>query len=142
MAEPVQGGMAVIPGTYVPLSRRLLEYGKAIYGGDRCNRRFILWVFAFYDASDECPVCKHALSGMIDWFNKFGLVDNPSRCIGFVLEDEPASNMIFNDLKFPMSPVTVFADPEGRVLDIIYEFPDGDWMDRYILPIIQKELTL
>ena len=138
-SKPCCSGPVVIDGIYKPLSRSLLDYGKEVYSETTSTQRVILWVFSFYDAKSECPVCRNGIERMYDWFHKFGLLTDPVRGVRMVLDDDPDSNPVFTDLKLASKPVNIFTDENGMVYDIIYEFPDDAWLDKYILPLIQRD---
>lgn len=128
-----------ISGEYVPLSQRLLAYGKEAYSDVTKRQRVIMWVFIFYDESDMCPKCKESFSDMFTWFNKNNLFNDPIRCVRTVLEPEPKKNLIYTDLGMAKLPAVVFADEKCRVLDILFEFPGERWLNEYVLPYIQDD---
>lgn len=128
-----------ISGEYVPLSQRLLAYGKEAYSDVTKRQRVIMWVFIFYDESDMCPKCKESFSDMFAWFNKNNLFNDPIRCVRTVLEPEPKKNLIYTDLGMAKLPAVVFADEKCRVLDILFEFPGERWLNEYVLPYIQDD---
>jgi len=128
-----------ISGEYVPLSQRLLAYGKEAYSDVTKRQRVIMWVFIFYDESDMCPKCKESFSDMFAWFNKNNLFNDPIRCVRTVLEPEPKKNLIYTDLGMAKLPAVVFADEKCRVLDILFEFPGDRWLNEYVLPYIQDD---
>jgi hypothetical protein len=131
-----------IDGIYLPLSKRLVEFGNQVYADCTSSQRVIMWVFSFYDADSECPVCKHGLERLRDWFAKYGLVDNPVRSVGLVADDDAKSSSVLDDLHIDFAPVNIFTDGDGKVIDILFEFPDEAWLDKNILPFIQKDSTI
>lgn len=142
MAKPCCGEPVEIDGKYQPLCIRLKDVGMATYGDEARSRRFVMWVFSFYDAKSECPVCKHGLERLRDWFARYGLVDNPVRSVGLVADDDAPTSAILDDMHIDFAPVNIFADGDGKVIDILFEFPDDDWLDRNILPFIQKDSAI
>jgi hypothetical protein len=101
-----------------------------------------MWVFSFYEAKDECPVCKHGIETMYNWFNKYGLLENPARGVRIVIDDEASRSAILDDMHVDFAPVNIFTDADGKVIDMLFEFPNEPWLDKYILPFIQKDSTL
>lgn len=132
----------VVKGTYKPLSTRLLDFGNEVYSGSTSTQRILMWVFSFFDEKNDCPVCRDGLSKMYGWFNKYGLTTDPVRGVRMVLENRPDTNLIYQDLGIEKLPVNIFTDSEGKVIDIIYEFPDEEWLDAYILPLVKKDTTV
>lgn len=131
-----------INGIYKPLSKRLVDFGNEVYSDCKSSQNVIMWVFSFYDGLANCKICKHSLEEMYDWFNKYGLLNDPVRGVRIVIEDEPSTNMIYSDLRFNTVPVHIFADGEGKVIDILYDFPDTEWLNKFILPYIQKDSAI
>ena len=142
MPKPCCGEPVDIAGTYKPLSIYLRDIGLKTYGDEAKSRRFVMWVFSFYNADSECPVCKHGLERLRDWFAKYGLVDNPVRSVGLVADDDAKSSSVLDDLHIDFAPVNIFTDGDGKVIDILFEFPDEAWLDKNILPFIQKDSTI
>jgi len=142
MAKPCCGDPVRIDGIYKPLSLRLLEYGKAAYKDTTSSQRVVMWVFSFYEAKDECPVCKHGIETMYNWFDKYGLLENPARGVRIVIDDEAKKSAILDDMHVDFAPVNIFTDSEGKVIDMLFEFPNEPWLDKYILPFIQKDSSL
>jgi len=128
-----------ISGEYIPLSQRLLAYGKEAYSDVTKRQRVIMWVFVFYDETDMCPQCKQSFSDMFAWFNKNNLFNDPIRCVRTVLEPDPKKNLIYTDLGMAKLPAVVFADEKCRILDILFEFPGEKWLNEYVLPYIQED---
>lgn len=128
-----------IDGIYKPLCRRLVDFGKEVYADCSSEQRVIMWVFSFYDGMANCKVCKHSLDEMYGWFNKYGLLNDPVRGVRMVVEDEPHTNMICNDFGFTKLPMHIFTDGDGRIIDMLFDFPEGEWLDRYILPYLQED---
>ena len=128
-----------IDGIYKTFSRRLLDFGKEVYAGCNTEQRVIMWIFSFYDGMSKCKVCKHALDDMYGWFNKYGMLNDPVHGVRMVIEDEPHTNMIYNDLGFTKLPMHIFTDAEGKIIDILFDFPDAEWLNKYILPVLQGD---
>lgn len=133
------GNNVFIQSGYRTLSHRLLDYGKEAYADVTSRQRVIMWVFIFYDDSTMCKMCKAAFDEMFSWFRKYGLFDNPVRCVRTVIEDDPEKNLIYTDLGMQKLPAIVFADDNGRIIDILFEFPEAKWLENYILPYIQAD---
>lgn len=176
MPKPCCGTPVDIDGIYQPLSLRLRDVAHRTYGdGEVSSHRIVMWVFSFYNAKDECPVCKGGLQRMRDWFAKYGLIDNPGRCVRIVVDDEAYSSAILDDMHIGFTPVVVtvdsagkktlvegqtsvdgiieelgiksppvniFTDADGKIIDMLFEYPDDAWLDKYILPFIQKDSGL
>lgn len=142
MGKPCCGEAVTVDGIYRPLSLRLLEYGRDAYKNTTSSQRVVMWVFSFYEAKNECPVCKHGIERMYEWFGKYGLLENPARGVRIVLDDEASTSAILDDMHVDYSPVNIFTDGEGKVIDMLFEFPDEAWLDKYILPFIQKDSAL
>lgn len=128
-----------IDGIYKPLCRRLVDFGNKVYADCKTDQRVIMWVFSFYNGMANCKVCKHALEEMYGWFNKYGLLNDPVRGVRMVVEDEPHTDKFYVELGFTKLPMHIFADGNGRVIDILYDFPDSEWLDKYILPYLQED---
>lgn len=137
--KPCCRGAVAIDGIYKPLSLRLLELGKDAYKDTTGSHRVIMWVYSFYNAKDECPVCKGGLERLYGWFMKYGVLDNPAREVRIVIDDEASTSAILDDMHVDFAPVNIFADSEGRIIDMVFEYPDEWWLDRYILPFIQQD---
>ena len=132
----------VVKGMYKPLGKRLVDFGNEVYANCDTNQRIIMWVFSFYDPNTTCKACKNAFDTMYNWFNQYGLTNDPVRGVRMVVEDEPESNLIYRDMKVTGLPMHIFTKPNGDIFDIIYEFPEPKWLDEYILPYIQADTKL
>jgi len=128
-----------IGGIYKTFSRRLVDFGNEVYSDCHASQRVIMWVFSFYDGMAHCKVCKHSLEEMYGWFHKYGLLNDPVHGVRMVVEDEPHTNMIYNELGFTKLPMHIFTDGDGKIIDILFDFPDSEWLDKYILPYIQGD---
>ena len=142
MSKPCCGEPVEIDDIYKPLCNRLLDYGRDAYRDTTSKQRVVMWVYSFYNAKDECPVCRNGIQRLYEWFGKYGLTENPARGVRIVIDDEASTSAILDDLHIDFAPVNIFADEEGKIIDILYEFPDEQWLDRYILPFIQKDSTI
>lgn len=131
-----------IGGIYKTLSQRLLDFGHKVYADCVSQNRVIMWVFSFYDGLSKCKVCKHSMQAMYDWFRSHGLFDNPAREVRIVIEDEPTTDPIYTEMHLNSLPVHIFTDGNGRVIDMLFDFPDAAWLDKYILPYIQEDTRL
>jgi hypothetical protein len=128
-----------ISGEYQPLCQRLLAYGHEAYKDVTKRQRVVMWVFVFYDESQMCPKCKESYRDMLNWFNKYGLFEDPIRGVRIVIEPEPQKNLLFNDYHKTQLPCVIFADEKCRVLDEVFEFPGERWLNETILPFIQDD---
>lgn len=133
------GDKVIIRGGYEPLSQRLLSYGKEAYSDVTAKQRVVMWIFIFYDNDSACQTCKSAFDDMFAWFHKYGLFTDPSRAVRTVVEDDPEKNLIYTDFGMSKLPMLVFTDSEGRILDILFEFPNEKWLNNYIMPYIQAD---
>lgn len=132
----------VVKGIYKPLNQRLLDFGNEVYKDCETEQRVIMWVFSFYDPESTCKACKNAFDTMYNWFNQYGLTNDPVHGVRMVVEDEPNKNLIYMDLGINKLPMHIFTDSKGKIFDIIYEFPEKKWLDEYILPYIQADSKL
>lgn len=139
MAKPCCGEPVLIDGIYRPLCNTLVKYGMDAYKDVPSTPRVVMWVFSFFDAKKECPVCKHGLEEMYGWFGKHGLLENQSRAVRIVVDDDAEHSSILDDLHIDFVPVNIFTDGEGKIIDEIFEFPGEEWLERVILPFIQKD---
>ena len=128
-----------IDGIYLPLSKRLLEFGNQVYADCTSSQRVIMWVFSFYNGMANCKVCKHSLDEMYNWFHKYGMLNDPVRGVRMVVEDEPHTNRYYNELGISKLPMHIFTDGDGKIIDILYDFPDAEGLDKYILPYLQED---
>jgi len=140
--KPCCSGPVEIDGIYKPISVRLREIGEDAYRATETSQRVIMWVFSFFNAKDECPVCQGGLERLYGWFHRYGLLDNPARGVRIVIDDDAASSEILDDMHVDSAPVNIFADSEGKIIDMLFEYPDEWWLDKYILPFIQQDATL
>jgi hypothetical protein len=65
---------------YVPLSKRLVEFGAEV-SGEQLMREYsttFMWVFTFADSKETCEECNFKLAAMNDWFIQYGLFTDPS----------------------------------------------------------------
>lgn len=131
-----------IDGIYKTLSRRLVDFGNEVYADCIADQRVIMWVFSFYDGMANCKVCKHSLDEMYGWFHKYGLLNDPVRGVRMVVEDEPHTNMIYNDFGFTKLPMHIFTDGDGKIIDMLFDFPEAEWLDKYILPYLQEDAKI
>lgn len=125
--------------TYLPLNKRLLEYGT-----ENTNTQLIskfsnttLWMFTFIDPSEMCVECTEKFQIMVDWFEKFGLLKNPVKNVKWIFEDDMKNNLICQDMGLQKSPTHLLCDSEGRILDIVVGFPEEEWLEKHLLPYVQ-----
>lgn len=130
-------------GEYLPLNKRLVEYGKEVYGKELLAKFNIthMWIFTFYceEAMNKCDDCIEKLSEMGRWISKYGFLEDPIKNIKWIIEDEPDKNLIIKDLHITKTPVHIITNGEGKIIDILYGFPDPQWLEKYILPFIRKD---
>lgn len=130
-----------IDGEYIPIHRRFLEYGKDSYGDTLAEKFPIthMWIFTFYEDAELCTECQDKLSEMHSWFEKYNLFNDPIKNVKWVVDDDIANNLILIDLHVNKTPVHFFCDSDGKIVDIVYGFPDTVWLEKHILPLITKE---
>ena len=128
-----------IDSIYKPISRRLVDFGNEVYADCTNTQRVIMWVFSFFNGMANCKVCKHSLDEMYGWFHKYGLLNDPVRGVRMVVDDEPHMNKLYTELGFSKLPMHIFTDGGGRIIDILFDFPDAEWLDKYILPYLQED---
>jgi len=130
----------LISDIYVPLNKRLLDFGSEIIGPQlmfKCPQTMI-WIFTFYYDEDMCDDCKLRFSAMNHWFQQYELFDDPIRNVKWIVEDEPNKNLIFSEIGFTKTPMHIFCRGDGSIIDIVTGFPEPRWLTKYILPIIQE----
>ena len=124
---------------YIPMNKRLLEYGKESYG-ELLGKKFPqtkIWIFTFYRDSEMCVECESKFSDMINWFNKYGFLEDPVNNVKWIIDDDIENNMILKDLAVKKTPLHLFCDSGGKIIDLIYGFPEITWLEKYILPIVR-----
>jgi hypothetical protein len=123
---------------YVPLNRRLLEWGKESTSEEAYNKYPYtkLWVFTFIDNSVMCVDCVTKFNRMVEWFTKYGLLTNPVNNTKWVVEGDMSKCLIAQDIGITKSPTTYFCDQKGNIVNIITGFPENNWLEEYILPIV------
>jgi len=133
-----------INGSYVPLNKRLIEYGKDSYvHNPELLEKFSythMWIFTFIDSKDYCEECQVKFSIMSNWFNKYNLLNDPKKNVKWIVDDEIENNLIFKDLDIKKTPFHLFCDSNGKIIDIIYGFADDEWLEKHILPLIRTEI--
>jgi hypothetical protein len=129
---------------YVPLSERLIQFGEDTYGEMVMDKYKYthMWVFTFYSDIDFCETCQKRFTSMNKWFSDYGLFDDPIRNVKWVVEDEPEKNMIYKEMGFTKTPMHIFTDSDGKIIDIFTGFPTPEWLEKYILPLIRKGTSL
>lgn len=129
-------------GEYIPLYKRLVEYGKEVYGKKLLEKYTTtrMWIFTFYceKTMNKCNDCIEKLSEMGKWINKYGFLENSMNNIKWVIEDEPDKNLIIKDLRIEKTPVHIITSGDGKIIDILYGFPDTSWLEKYILAYIKS----
>lgn len=135
---------APIDGIYVPLSKRLIEFGVETYGEQLMEKyRYThVWVFSFYEDADMCEDCQMKFSAMNKWFMDYGLFDDPIRNVKWIVEDQPQKNLIYKEIGFTKTPMHIFTNSEGKIFDIVAGFPTAEWLEKYILPLIRQGTEL
>ena len=98
-----------------------------------------MWVFSFFDESKMCEKCRSDFATMYEWFQKYGLFDSPTGCVRIVVEGSPGGNLIYTDLGMEKLPAHLFCDSRGRIVDILFQFPTVQWLEKHVLPFIQSE---
>lgn len=127
-------------GEYLPLHKRLVEYGKEVYGKELLSKYSTtrMWIFTFYceETMNKCDDCIEKLTAMGRWINKYGFMEDPVKNIKWIIEDEPEKNLIIQDLHIEKTPVHIITSGDGKIIEIFYGFPDTSWLEKYILPYI------
>lgn len=126
---------------YKPLNRRLVEWGEEVTGPDALIRYpgTKLWVFTFASFDDSsCISCQEKLSAMVNWFHKYGLLENPINNVKWIFEDEMDDNLIAKDISLTKSPTHLFCNENGDIIDIVLGFPSPEWLEKYILPLVNN----
>ena len=131
-----------IDGIYKPLSRRLVDFGNEVYADCSADQRVIMWVFSCYVGMPKCKACKLSLDEVYGWFHKYGLLNDPVRGVRMVVEDEPHTNISYNDFGVTKLPMHIFTDGDGKIIDMLFDFPEADWLDKYILPYLQEDAKI
>ena len=133
---------APIDYIYVPLSERLVDFGKEV-SGEQLMKQYsstFMWVFTFYGDDDLCDDCKFKFAAMNQWFQQYSLFTDPIRNVKWILEDEPEKNLIYQEMGFSKTPMHMFCDKDGKIIDIIMGFPTPEWLEKYILPLVKEEM--
>lgn len=128
---------------YSPISKRLVEFGMEVYDDavlEKYSNTF-LWIFTFYHDDEMCEECQFKFSDMSTWFSKYGMFENPTRNVKWVIEDEPDKNLIYKEIGFSKTPMHIFCDSDGKIIDIVTGFPTPDWLEKHILPLIQGDMN-
>lgn len=133
-----------VEGEYLTLDKRLLEYGKEVYGKPLLEKYPIthIWMFTFYCAEEmkACDDCAEKLAAMGEWINKYGFLEDPLKNVKWVIDDEPGNNLILKDLHIENTPVHIVTEGNGKIIDVLYGFPDQRWLEKYILGLIRKDV--
>jgi hypothetical protein len=131
-------GATSVDELYLPLNERLVAYGKDTMGVDAMIKYpgTKIWVFTFVDFTTGCLDCQEKLAAMVNWFNDYGLFDNPINNVKWIFEDEMEKNLIVNDIGITKSPTHYFCNEDGSVIDIVPGFPSPEWLEKYILPLV------
>ena len=125
---------------YIPLNKRLLEFGKDSSNPILMEQFSVtkLWIFTFLDKNDTiCVDCISKIQIMVNWFEKFGLLKNPINNIKWIFEDDMSNNLICRDMGISKSPTHLLCDSDGKIIDIVTGFPDENWLDSNILPLVK-----
>jgi len=132
---------APLDNIYIPLNKRLIQFGTEIYGDDLNNiyKSTHMWVFTFYGEDDMCDDCMFKFSRMTNWFTQYGLFTNPEKNVKWILEDEADKNLIYQEMGFSKTPMHIFCNKNGDIHDIIIGFPTDEWLEKHILPLINNE---
>ena len=134
-----------VEGEYSTLDKRLVDYGKEVYGTDLMDSYPLthIWLFTFYctDEMEKCTDCMQKIASMGEWINKYGLLDDSVKNVKWVIDDEPGNNLILRDLHIEKTPVHIFTSGDGKIIDILYGFPDTSWLEKYILPLVRKDIV-
>ena len=71
---------------------------------------------------DLCIACEEMFANMIGWFNKYGFFEDPVKNVKFVVDDDPHNNLILKDFHINKTPVHLFTDSDGKIIDIVYKY--------------------
>lgn len=123
---------------YVPLNKRLVEFGKESTDSEILNKYPYtkMWVFTFIDHEEMCVDCQSKFSSMVNWFNKYGILDNSVNNTKWIIEPDMRNNLIAKEISITKSPTTYFCDENGNIFNIIVGFPEDEWLEEYILPYV------
>ena len=124
---------------YMPTNRRLIEYGKEASGAEIMEKFNYtkMWVFTFIDSKQMCIECKEKYLTMLEWFEKYELLDNPVNNVKWVVDPDMNNNLIAKDLHLIKSPTTLFCDSNGNIFNMHIGFPDTEMLEEYILPYVR-----
>ena len=124
---------------YLPLNQRLVRFGMETYKeyDPSYNEIPKTWLFTFYEENELCEECKHMLSSMNEWFEKYSFFSDPTTKVNWVLEDNPKMNAIYKELGFTKTPMHIFCDSFGNIFNIFVGIPDSEWLEKYILKAIR-----
>jgi hypothetical protein len=81
--------------------------------------------------------CIEKIQVMVAWFEKFGLLKNPVNNVKWIFEDNMSKNLICRDMGITKSPTHLICDSSGNIMDIVTGFPDENWLEKNILPLVQ-----
>jgi hypothetical protein len=132
----------ILDEVYVPLNKRLINYGI------ECSDELFLkkfprthmWIFTFYNNEDLCIECEEKFAKMAKWFVKYGLLEDLAKHVKWIVDDEIKNNLILKDLGIEKTPVHLFCDSNGKIIDTAFGFPDPNWLQKYILPLIRTDV--
>lgn len=138
------GQKSQLDNIYLPLNKRLVEFGKEVSGESLMNAypSTFIWVFTFYREQDMCEECHDNLGAVNKWFVKYGMYTDPIRNLKWIIEDEPDRNLIYKELGLTKSPTHIFCDGDGKIVDIISGIPSTEWLEKHILPLFQQDMKL
>lgn len=123
---------------YVPLNQRLIQF--AIDNTEyQLRKKFPttkLYIFSFADFTKSCGTCHEKFSEMVNWFHKYGVLENPINNVKWIFEDDMSKNLIADDIGLGKSPTHLFCDSNGNIIDIVPGFPSEEWLEKYILPLV------
>lgn len=127
--------------TYIPINKRLLKFGE-----ESTDKSILekfsdtkLWIFSFFDEKDaSCADCMEKLKSMLEWFEKYNILKNPINNVKWIFEQNAKNNLIYNDLFVKKTPLHIITDSNGNIIDMVFGFPDDNWLKTYLLPLINN----
>jgi len=131
-----------IDDVYIPLSTRLVDYGTDSYGEQLLNKfpHTHMWIFSFYKDEELCIDCEQKFADMAGWFTKYGLLEDSLKNVKWVVDDDVDNNLILKDLAIQKTPLHLFSDEHGKIIDVVFGFPSPQWLEKHILPLIRNDV--
>lgn len=127
-----------IDDVYVPLNKRLVAFAKQITDKEIMRRypSTKLFMFTFIDNDRMCTECAEKFGEMLEWFNRYGVLNDPVNNVKWIFEDEMEKNLIALDIGISKSPTHLICDGDGNVKDIVTGFPSSEWLEKHFLQML------